>query len=77
MRRVRLAQAQADLKRAKAIQRAAESGAADATVDKSLTELTDAEIKDKEELTRLEAEGFTDWSRSEVCDLPESHAHSD
>jgi len=52
---------QAELKRAKALQRAIESGSTDTPSD----EPTEAEIKDSAELKRLEAEGFPEWSRME------------
>jgi len=52
---------QAEMKRHKAIQRAAEAGASE-PVDQQPTE---AELREMEELKALEAEGFSDWSRTD------------
>ena len=54
---------QAELKRARAIQRAAEAGAA---AESSRRRRADrAELKEMEELKQLEQEGFSDWTRGE------------
>jgi len=53
---------QAELKRARAIQRAAEAGAAEPSEQMQPSE---AELRDLEELKVLEAEGFSEWTRTE------------
>jgi len=53
---------QAELKRARAIQRAAEAGAAEPS---EAMQPSEAELRELEELKQLEAEGFSEWTRTE------------
>ncbi len=59
------AEHQRELKRAKAIQRAAEAGAA----EPEAMPPSQAELDEGEERVKLEAEGFADWSRGEFNKL--------
>uniref|UniRef100_A0A7S2IVN3 Chromatin-remodeling complex ATPase n=1 Tax=Haptolina brevifila TaxID=156173 RepID=A0A7S2IVN3_9EUKA len=53
---------QAELKRARAIQRAAEAGAAEPS---EAMQPSEAELRELEELKQLESEGFSEWTRTE------------
>ena len=53
---------QAEMRRAKAIQRAAEAGAAEPS---DAIQPTEQELKEQAELKQLEAQGFVEWTRNE------------